>query len=47
MTFFFLFNFLAFFIGIFTWNRPKWLRRLALLALTVYVWFGYFFLHKI
>ncbi|MCA9936601.1 MAG: hypothetical protein KC415_21850 [Anaerolineales bacterium] len=47
MTFFFLFNFLAFFIGIVTWNRGKWTRRLLVAGLTLYICFGYYFLHKI
>lgn len=47
MTFFFLFTFLAFALGVLTWNRPKWQRWLILLALTGYILFGYYFLHKI
>ncbi|MCA9970944.1 MAG: hypothetical protein KC425_12050 [Anaerolineales bacterium] len=47
MTFFFMFTFLAFALGIATWHRSQRLRRLALLLLAAYVCFGYFVLHKI
>jgi hypothetical protein len=47
MTFFFLFNFTAFALGIGLWNRGWLTRRAVLFLLAGYICFGYFFLDKI